>query len=278
MLSNYPSQAADVVLGNKPNISSDSYNTYDGRFVEELLSQISTICSIYHKTPEEMVKLYGISQSSGMVSRVTSNKVELGEKAKKEQRSKKLESIAEVEPAPKRSSKGAAEKAKKQKLGKMDDDTSSEEEAAPKQVPAQEPPKQNDLLGDLLGMDTNPTPAPSNDLLDAGLTVGQPQQQQPTGAGDLLGDMLGQPPATNPQALIADDFGGDPFGQGGQQENQAAEDDWAGFGDDAPSSTYNLSYASQGLKEVLNVSTPGNKQKKTGLGVNACVNFNAESN
>jgi len=51
MLSTAPEKAAEVVLGDKPNISHDSYNTYEGTFVEELLGQISSICSIYHKTP-----------------------------------------------------------------------------------------------------------------------------------------------------------------------------------------------------------------------------------
>lgn len=58
MLSTSPEKTAEVVLGDKPNISHQSYNTYDGEFVEELLAQISSICSIYHKTPEEMQKLY----------------------------------------------------------------------------------------------------------------------------------------------------------------------------------------------------------------------------
>ena len=54
MLSTSPEKTAEVVLGDKPNIAGDSYNTYGGEFVEELLTQISTICSIYHKTPEQM--------------------------------------------------------------------------------------------------------------------------------------------------------------------------------------------------------------------------------
>lgn len=51
MLSTSPEKTAEVVLGEKPNISHQSYNTYDNQFVEELLAQISSICSIYHKTP-----------------------------------------------------------------------------------------------------------------------------------------------------------------------------------------------------------------------------------
>jgi hypothetical protein len=46
-----------VVLGEKPNISEDSYNQYDEALVGALLQQISTLSSIYHKTPEEMAAM-----------------------------------------------------------------------------------------------------------------------------------------------------------------------------------------------------------------------------
>jgi AP-1 complex subunit beta-1 len=78
MLSTSPEKTAEVVLGKLPNISCESYNTYDGGLVEELLTQISTICSIYHKTPAEMVKLYGIAENSGMINRASDNKIEVG--------------------------------------------------------------------------------------------------------------------------------------------------------------------------------------------------------
>jgi hypothetical protein len=75
MLSTSPEKTYQVVLGSKPNISGECYNAYDGDFVEELLAQISTICSIYHKTPEEMISLYGITKESGMISRATASKI-----------------------------------------------------------------------------------------------------------------------------------------------------------------------------------------------------------
>ena len=78
MLSTSPEKTAEVVLGKLPNISCESYNTYDGELVEELLTQISTICSIYHKTPADMVKLYGIAENSGMINRASENKIEVG--------------------------------------------------------------------------------------------------------------------------------------------------------------------------------------------------------
>lgn len=78
MLSTSPEKTAEVVLGDRPNISHQSYNMYEGEFVEELLSQISSICSIYHHTPEEMQRLYSITAQTGMVSRVSKEKVVLG--------------------------------------------------------------------------------------------------------------------------------------------------------------------------------------------------------
>jgi len=37
-----------------------------------------------------------------------------------------------------------------------------------------------------------------------------------------------------------------------------------------------LTFASNPLKEVVNSATPGNKQKKSGLGVEAALNYNNE--
>ena len=54
MLSNSPQKTKYVVLGEKPNIADDSYNLYSDEFVDSLISQISSLCSVYHKTPEEL--------------------------------------------------------------------------------------------------------------------------------------------------------------------------------------------------------------------------------
>jgi hypothetical protein len=43
-----------VVLGEKPNLADDSYNTYDETLVGSLINHISTLSSIYHKTPEDL--------------------------------------------------------------------------------------------------------------------------------------------------------------------------------------------------------------------------------
>lgn len=43
-----------MVLGEKPHISVDSYNTYDDTLVDTLVEHISDLSSVYHKTPEEL--------------------------------------------------------------------------------------------------------------------------------------------------------------------------------------------------------------------------------
>lgn len=75
MLSTNPQKTAEVVLGTRPNIASESNVEFSPEFIEELLSQISTVCSIYHKTPQEMTEEFGIQKSSGMVSRVSKAKL-----------------------------------------------------------------------------------------------------------------------------------------------------------------------------------------------------------
>lgn len=71
-------------------------------------------------------------------------------------------------------------------------------------------------------------------------------------------------------------FGDDAFG--GQQDSGAdAGAGWAdAFGDDG--NNYDLTFARTPLTEVVNSSTPGNKQKATGLQVNAAVNYDATKN
>ena len=133
MLSTAPEKAAEVVLGDKPNISHDSYNTYEGTFVEELLCQISSICSIYHKTPQEMQKLYGITEASGMVSHVTSNKLEKGAQMASDI-AKRPKVVKPAKDSKKEESKGAKEKKVKDKKDgpKRMDDSSDDEKNQPK--------------------------------------------------------------------------------------------------------------------------------------------------
>ena len=75
MLSTSPEKTAEVVLQKRPTIDEEQGPVYEEAVIEELLAQISTICSIYHKTPEEMCKLYGITVAQGMVARATQGKI-----------------------------------------------------------------------------------------------------------------------------------------------------------------------------------------------------------
>lgn len=189
---------------------------------------------------------------------------------------------------------------KPEKRGKLDDDSSSQEEDPKKkksgkqtdllgmEEPVNEQPKSNDLMDDLLGfgLDTQPV-APSNPI-----TV-------PAASNDLLGDLMGdsnfvKPAAQPEQDLIGDsflqpqnqpepaiDFGNDdPFGQNQfeEQEDNNEGAGWDAFGEETASKGYNLELVRRQPVEVLSSSTPGNKQKKSGLGVSAAVNFNSSTN
>jgi len=172
----------------------------------------------------------------------------------------------------------------KKKAARLDDDSSEESDKAGKKdkrgkKDAKEPEEvesggapatSNNLMDDLLGMDSGPT-VPSTGLtggtglegLDFGGPSGSnavPTQAQPTGGMDLLGDMMGQsnPPASSGTDFMSQNvFGNDAFG--GQQSSGAdAGGGWAdAFGDGG--NTYDLSYAKTALAEVLSPTTPGNK-------------------
>jgi AP-1 complex subunit beta-1 len=73
-------------LSEKPHISDDSYNTYDENLIDTLLTQISTLSSVYHKTPEEMAQLYKKPTVPTPVPKKEDEKKEDEEDAKKETR------------------------------------------------------------------------------------------------------------------------------------------------------------------------------------------------
>jgi AP-1 complex subunit beta-1 len=50
----FPQAAKDVVLAEKPVISDDS-NQLDSSLLDELLANISTLSSVYHKPPEAFI-------------------------------------------------------------------------------------------------------------------------------------------------------------------------------------------------------------------------------
>ena len=74
-------------------------------------------------------------------------------------------------------------------------------------------------------------------------------------------------------------FGDDP-GFAMQNEPEDTDAGWAaGFDDDNTNdSSHDLNFAKSEMKEVLNTSTPGSKQKKSGLGASAAINYSNELN
>jgi AP-1 complex subunit beta-1 len=79
MLSTSPQNTKYVVLGEKPNLADDSYNTYDNALVSNLISQISTLSSIYHKTPEDILA----QQKGGAAKPVPSSSAQKKEEEEK---------------------------------------------------------------------------------------------------------------------------------------------------------------------------------------------------
>lgn len=128
MLSTSPEKCAEVVLGKMPNLSCESYNNYENDLVEELLAQISTICSIYHKTPEQMQKLHGISAQQGMFNRASTAKIERGAEAALEDQAQRQAAVQEESHKPKegKTKKKGAEKESKPKAPRMDDSSDSD--------------------------------------------------------------------------------------------------------------------------------------------------------
>lgn len=154
-------------------------------------------------------------------------------------------------------------------------DSSDEEPPSTKQSVTTAPAQVN-MLDDLLGMDM-PQTQPTNTGgigglgdLDFGTTT-----QAPAQSNDLLGDMMGG----MSQPAAQEDFGG--FG-GGFGDEPAQEDEggagWADAFEDEGFDVqrFNLGFAANPLKEVVSSMTPGNKQKKAGLGVEANLNYNNE--
>ena len=178
----------------------------------------------------------------------------------------------------------------------LDDSSEEEEKKEDKAEPTTDnagsgAPQTVDLLGDLLGMDGGPPPVDNLAGLESvnfGGPSGQPSSvPQNQGTTDLLGDMMSssQPAPAQPAPAQSSDnvdfmaFGQDPGFPDQDGGADDAEAGWAdGFGDDAAddSSKFDLNFARIELKEVLNASTPGEKQKKAGLQVHAAINWNNE--
>jgi AP-1 complex subunit beta-1 len=56
MLSTDPEALKQIVLVEKPAISGDSFNTFEGVLLDKLVANIGTLASVYSKPPEQFVK------------------------------------------------------------------------------------------------------------------------------------------------------------------------------------------------------------------------------
>lgn len=65
---------------------------------------------------------------------------------------------------------------------------------------------------------------------------------------------------------------------GGQADDNAGGDDWAGGFGDATEAVYDLSFAKSPLVEVMSASQPGKKKNASGLAVSAAINYHADKN
>jgi len=117
-----------------------------------------------------------------MISRVSKNKLDLGAQAhdelEEEIKRKKTETKAE--------SKKAAKPPKEKKPARMDDSSEEEEQPSKDESPTSIPAGSNNLLEDLLGMDTGPSVSTGLEQIQFG--------DSNAGGNDLLGEMFGSTP------------------------------------------------------------------------------------
>mmetsp|Transcript_14904 Transcript_14904/g.14485 ORF Transcript_14904/g.14485 Transcript_14904/m.14485 type:complete len:252 (+) Transcript_14904:256-1011(+) len=134
MLSSSPQKTKYVVLGEKPHIAEDSYNLYDEDFVDKLIEQMSTLSSVYHKTPEEMalaLKKLQTNVATPVIKKDEEKKEEekrseekKSDKKKGKEQPKKVEEEEEEENDDKKGKKGS----KGGRKGKEDKEKPKEEE------------------------------------------------------------------------------------------------------------------------------------------------------
>jgi AP-1 complex subunit beta-1 len=121
--------AKDVVLAEKPTISDDS-NQLDPSLLDELLANIATLASVYHKPPESFVSR----------AKVTAQRPEDDEEYSEGQNSGQNESSAPISETVSTPAVPVASRPPPQKA------------AIPQPAPLP------DLLGDLIGLDNAPVP------------------------------------------------------------------------------------------------------------------------
>lgn len=266
MLSADPQKTQDVVLCKKPQIAHDTYNLYDEELVDQLIDQISNLCSIYHKTGEEWRDIQSKYERKPAPQGVEEVKQpEVVEDKSKEKSSKRKTKPAKKMPSDdeededekekeKEKSKAAKKSKKESKKKKKDSSGDEEEKKEDDNVKKVEPVQQTGSLIDI------------DDMLSA------PASKQPSSGlegMDLGGVNFGQSPAPATQMNTGNNDGGFGFFDDNNNNNNNQEDDWAAdaFGDSGTTSLP-LDFAKAPMTEVLPARQASNKGE-SGLKVDA---------
>lgn len=130
LLSADPEKTKEVVLSEKPNIAEDSYNTYSGEFVDKLIDQISSLSSIFHKTPEELIAMQRKAMNPHLVAQQAAQEAE--RKRKEEEEAQKEQEEKEAREAEKAKEKEKKKKKKKKAETDEEEDEEDEEETQKK--------------------------------------------------------------------------------------------------------------------------------------------------
>uniref|UniRef100_A0A061R808 Beta-adaptin-like protein n=1 Tax=Tetraselmis sp. GSL018 TaxID=582737 RepID=A0A061R808_9CHLO len=154
LLSSDPEAAKEIVLGEKPVIDDDS-NNIDPALLQELLNNIGTISSVFHKPPESFVSREKLAVTRG--DDLESHKFEDEDSVRSPDNAGSSSGNAKLPPAP----------AMDNILGDLDSPSSV---AQPAPAPAAAPAGGHDILGDLLSLDAPAAaaPQPLPELLDTG--------------------------------------------------------------------------------------------------------------
>jgi AP-1 complex subunit beta-1 len=209
MLSTDPVATKFVVLSDKPSIADDSYNPYDGTFVDQLIEQIGTLASVYHVLPSELEpkpKKKVTIQDDKKIKKgddETDEEEEDGDEEEDDDEEEEDDDEEEEKPKKKKEPSPKASPKKEKKIGgKLKKPESINDKKDAPVATAQPSTDINDLLGlDDFGP-SNPiatSVAPMPGLMDIGGfgVATQPAQAQgmPSWAGGFMGQQPAQPPA-----------------------------------------------------------------------------------
>jgi len=177
LLSTDPTAARKVVLAERPIISSETFSLPQD-YLSQLLENLSSLSSVYHRPPEEFVR--GSRKVVFMPCEVESEDGSSSDEESEDDSDKESEDESEEETDSDESEEKPTKKSEKKKAKKKEETV---QQPPPSKVTKQPEPVV-DLMGDLLGMSVTPS-QPS-----------QPQANTISGGGggggmDLFDDMFG---------------------------------------------------------------------------------------